>query len=121
MRPFKSQRSASARIGSIEVRQSTRAESDRRYASYERQAEGTRKGRHDERSLDPNRTRVAVTLAFLCVFGVLTRRGIEAQEPRAAAGEWRYIGGERFHTRYLPVDQINAATSRSPGRLGVAR
>ena len=32
---------------------------------------------------------------------------IDAQD-RAPKGEWRYIGGDPSHTRYLPLDQINA-------------
>ena len=33
--------------------------------------------------------------------GVLT-----AQGPGVAEGEWRYIGGDAWHTRYSPLDQI---------------
>ena len=32
-----------------------------------------------------------------------------AQEGGPPAGEWRYIGGNAAHTRYMPFDQINAA------------
>ena len=32
-----------------------------------------------------------------------------AQESGAPEGEWRYIGGNASHTRYLPVDQIDAS------------
>ena len=33
---------------------------------------------------------------------------LSAQEPDAAATEWRYIGGDAAHTRYSPLSQINA-------------
>lgn len=36
-----------------------------------------------------------------------------AQQRGTPQGEWRYIGGDAFHTRYLPVDQINAGNSTS--------
>ena len=32
-----------------------------------------------------------------------------AQERGSPEGEWRYIGGDAGHTRYSPLDQINAA------------
>jgi len=32
-----------------------------------------------------------------------------AQNPSAPAGEWRYIGGNAAHTRYAPLDQIDAS------------
>ena len=31
-----------------------------------------------------------------------------AQERGSPEGEWRYIGGDAGHTRYSPLDQINA-------------
>ena len=31
------------------------------------------------------------------------------QEQGSPDGEWRYIGGDAWHTRYAPLDQINAA------------
>ena len=34
------------------------------------------------------------------------------QQPNAPVGEWRYIGGDASHTRYLPLDQINASQLR---------
>jgi len=32
-----------------------------------------------------------------------------AQGPGTEGGEWHYLGGDAWHTRYLPADQINAA------------
>jgi glucose dehydrogenase len=34
---------------------------------------------------------------------------LQAQGPTTPVGEWRYIGGDVFHTRYSPLDQITAA------------
>ena len=33
---------------------------------------------------------------------------VAAQERGSPEGEWRYIGGDAWHTRYSPLDQINA-------------
>ena len=41
-------------------------------------------------------------------FPVAARVRLSAQEPDAAATEWRYIGGDAAHTRYSPLSQINA-------------
>jgi glucose dehydrogenase len=50
---------------------------------------------------------LAVGLAL--ILGVsATVAPIDAQD-RAPQGQWRYIGGDASHTRYLPLDQINAA------------
>jgi glucose dehydrogenase len=54
-------------------------------------------------------TTVSISLAFACAAAILAgTSGIDAQERRATTGEWRYIGGDAFHTRYLPLDQISA-------------
>jgi hypothetical protein len=37
---------------------------------------------------------------------------IVAQGRDTPIGEWRYIGGDARHTRYSPLDQINATESR---------
>jgi quinoprotein glucose dehydrogenase len=42
-----------------------------------------------------------------CVLAVATDAPIVAQSS-AQKNEWRYIGGDAWHTRYLPLDQINA-------------
>src|SRR5690606_39221714 len=34
---------------------------------------------------------------------------LSAQGPGTENGEWRYLGGDAWHTRYLPADQITAA------------
>ena len=36
----------------------------------------------------------------------LTEGVLTAQGPGVAEGEWRYIGGDAWHTRYSPLDQI---------------
>ena len=41
---------------------------------------------------------------FLILFPVL----ISAQERDDRSGEWRYIGADAAHTRYSPLEQINA-------------
>jgi quinoprotein glucose dehydrogenase len=56
--------------------------------------------------------RLAVGLAS--ALGVLaTIAPIVAQRGTAPRGEWRHIGGDAWHTRYLPLDQINAANFES--------
>jgi glucose dehydrogenase len=40
-----------------------------------------------------------------------------AQQRSAGSGEWRYIGGDAAHTRYSPLDQIDAANF---GKLEIA-
>ena len=45
---------------------------------------------------------VAIILALLAPLIV------NAQDHGDHAGEWRYIGGDAAHTRYSPLDQINA-------------
>jgi quinoprotein glucose dehydrogenase len=49
-------------------------------------------------------------LALALVAGVagIAQRGLEAQSA-PPVGEWRYIGGDVFHSRYSPLDQITAA------------
>ena len=49
--------------------------------------------------------------AVLLVCAVLTAAGfaMKAQTRPQPAGEWRYIGGDAYHTRYSALDQITAA------------
>jgi quinoprotein glucose dehydrogenase len=48
-------------------------------------------------------------IAATCLAGLLASSlAIPAQERNNPSGEWRYIGGDAWHTRYLPVDQIRA-------------
>jgi quinoprotein glucose dehydrogenase len=55
-------------------------------------------------------TTASISLAFACAAAILVGTpGIDAQERGAPTGEWRYIGGDAFHTRYLSLDQINSA------------
>ncbi len=46
----------------------------------------------------------ALSLVSLLMFG----RPLVSAEQAATVGEWRYIGGDAGHTRYAPLDQINA-------------
>jgi glucose dehydrogenase len=43
------------------------------------------------------------------VLGVLAANVPIGAQGAAPKGEWRYIGGDAWHTRYLPLDHINAA------------
>ncbi|HXV61530.1 MAG TPA: hypothetical protein VEK15_12605, partial [Vicinamibacteria bacterium] len=46
---------------------------------------------------------------LMCVVLVLAAgAAATAQERRSSFGEWRYIGGDAGHTRYSPLDQIDA-------------
>lgn len=47
---------------------------------------------------------VFLTLAVGVI--ALTEGVLTAQGPGVAEGEWRYIGGDAWHTRYSPLDQI---------------
>lgn len=47
---------------------------------------------------------VSLTLAVGVI--ALTEGVLTAQGPGVAEGEWRYIGGDAWHTRYSPLDQI---------------
>ena len=46
----------------------------------------------------------ALSFVSLLMFG----RPLVSAEQAATVGEWRYIGGDAGHTRYAPLDQINA-------------
>src|SRR5688572_13228148 len=54
-------------------------------------------------------SRRATLLAVLAT--ALAAHGVVAQDQQrnAPVGEWRYIGGDAFHTRYLPLAQINSS------------
>ena len=62
---------------------------------------------------------VAIGVGVAGAFGALSGNLATpvAQESGTPEGEWRYIGGNASHTRYLPVDQINAENF---GKLEVA-
>ena len=51
---------------------------------------------------------LAAGLALILGAFARTAPIIDAQGA-APRGEWRYIGGDAWHTRYLPLDQINAS------------
>ena len=47
-------------------------------------------------------------LTVAIILAVLAPLIVNAQERADRAGEWRYIGADAAHTRYSPLDQINA-------------
>jgi len=50
-----------------------------------------------------------ILLGLTCALGILAGGlAIVAQGRNNPIGEWRYIGGDARHTRYSPLDQINA-------------
>jgi glucose dehydrogenase len=50
------------------------------------------------------------TLVPLVLGCVLAGAGaLEAQGPGTQGGQWQYLGGDAWHTRYLPASQINAS------------
>ena len=52
---------------------------------------------------------LGIGVGVACVLGLLAGGlATVAQERGAPPGEWRYIGGDAAHTRYSPLDQINA-------------
>ena len=51
------------------------------------------------------------TLAFSAVLS-LPIAGV-AQGPGTENGQWTYLGGDAWHTRYTPADQINASNFES--------
>ena len=60
--------------------------------------------------LRPFRTQTLVfCLGLACVVLMATATAAFAQRlPGTENGEWRYLGGDAGHTRYSPLDQINA-------------
>ena len=58
------------------------------------------------RSHAPSRVRNACLGVLALLFGVETA---EAQLQGVTNGEWRYLGGDAGHTRYSPLQQINAS------------
>ena len=60
--------------------------------------------------LRPFRTQTLVLcLGLACVVLMATAAAAFAQrQPGTENGEWRYLGGDAGHTRYSPLDQINA-------------
>jgi glucose dehydrogenase len=48
-------------------------------------------------------------MGLASVLGVLAANVPIGAQGAAPKGEWRYIGGDAWHTRYLPLDHINAA------------
>ncbi len=50
---------------------------------------------------------VATGIAMLAT-GMIFATAVYAESPGTKDGEWHYLGGDSAHTRYSPVDQINA-------------
>jgi quinoprotein glucose dehydrogenase len=48
------------------------------------------------------------TLAFAFALALAAAGGLHGQTG-ARNGEWRHYGGDAGHTRYSPLDQINAS------------
>lgn len=49
------------------------------------------------------------SLLLACSLSIIAAdRAIVAQDGDGRTGEWRYIGGDARHTRYSPLDQIDA-------------
>src|SRR5688572_12161214 len=54
--------------------------------------------------------RVGIGVSLACALGFFAGEVAPvAQERVTTAGDWRYIGGDVSHTRYSPLDQINAS------------
>ena len=59
-------------------------------------------------------SKFAASRIWLCAVALapalaLAAHGSGAEQPVAPTGEWRYIGGDVAHTRYSPLDQIDAS------------
>ncbi len=54
-------------------------------------------------------TGLALRLALALAFCVVVSSPAALQESGRPEGEWRYIGGDAAHTRFSPVDQIDAS------------
>ncbi len=54
-----------------------------------------------------NRLSVSIGIAMLAT-GMIFGTQVFAESPGTKDGEWHFIGGDSAHTRYSPVDQINA-------------
>ena len=50
---------------------------------------------------------VATGIAMLAT-GMIFATAVNAESPGTKDGEWHYLGGDSAHTRYSPVDQVNA-------------
>ena len=54
--------------------------------------------------------RSLLTVALGLLLGVPAFGASQTQEPPGTqGGEWRYIGGDGWHTRYSPLDQVDAS------------
>ena len=73
-------------------------------------AYSTRVKYREDQKMNARVTRVWIALAFTAVFGFFAGGFTpRAQQRSTPSGEWRYIGGDSAHTRYSPLDQINAS------------
>ena len=50
---------------------------------------------------------IALGVASALVYGVLAPGAAIAQGPGTTDGQWTYLGGDAWHTRYTPVDQLD--------------
>ena len=50
-----------------------------------------------------------VWVIIACGLLLAAPMGASAQGPRTEGGEWTYLGGDAWHTRYSPADQIDAS------------
>ncbi len=60
------------------------------------------------------RTRSRALMAILAL-GVLLlpAGGAQAQGPGVENGQWTYLGGDAWHTRYTPADEITRDSGRA--------
>ena len=52
-------------------------------------------------------------LSLVAIVSVSLATVVVSGQTGATNGEWRAYGGDTGHTRYAPLDQINARTSAS--------
>ena len=61
-----------------------------------------------------------IALFFAAVVGAVGTTTLVQGQAGAPNGEWRTYGGDLGHTRYAPLDQINAANfNDARGRLAL--
>ena len=49
---------------------------------------------------------LALVLSTAVIYGLWTAGPIVAQGPGTDSAQWTYLGGDSWHTRYTPADQI---------------
>ena len=63
--------------------------------------------RTEERRQTGRTTSVAYGLVLAVACGLLAPGGAAAQGPGTEDGQWTYLGGDAWHTRYTPADQLD--------------